>query len=115
MAQLADKVRQVKRLKVEKSGSNKYNKKQKVAYVEIDEIDQISDIDCEYIEESEVNLVKINPRPPYVCKLLKPLNVKNLVECSKNEKFVTKTYTFYITKCVEIFLLVSFRRPNHSS
>lgn len=34
--------------------------------------------------------------------------VKNLVEPVKNDKFVTKTYTFDITKCDEIFdLLVS--------
>lgn len=34
----------------------------------------------------------------YICKLLKPLNERNPIESSKNEKFVTKTYMFDITK-----------------
>lgn len=43
MAQLADKVRQVKWLKAEKARSSKYHKKEKVAYVEIDKKDNLSD------------------------------------------------------------------------
>lgn len=44
--------------------------------------------------------------PPYVCKLLKPSNGKNLVEDRKNDKFVSKTYIFGITKCDKIFGLL---------
>lgn len=40
--------------------------------------------------------------------MLKPSDGKNLVEPTKNVKFVKKTYTFYVTKCGKIFdLLVS--------
>lgn len=57
----------------------------------------------EYVEESEVNAVELKSGPPYVCKFLKPLNRNNPFEPSKNDKFVTKTYTFDITGCDEIF------------
>jgi hypothetical protein len=50
-------------------------------------------------------LAELKPGPPYVCKLLKPSNGKNLVE-PKNEKFISKSYTFDITKCDEIFDLL---------
>lgn len=90
MAQLADRVFQVKRLKAEKARSSKYNKKEKVAYVETN---------C-YMEAEQ------KPRPPYVCKLLKPSNEKNHVEPNKNEKFVIKTYTFDIIKGDKIFYLL---------
>ena len=51
-------------------------------------------------------MVELKLEPPYVCKLLNLSNKKNLVEPIKNEKFVTKTYTFDITKCDEIFDLL---------
>ncbi|XP_058727724.1 uncharacterized protein LOC131599348, partial [Vicia villosa] len=104
MAQLADRVRQVERLKAEKARASKYHKKEKIAYVTTSEFD--SNSDDEY-EEGEVNVAELKPGPPYICKLLKPSKDKNLVE-SKNEKFSSKTYSFDITKCDEIFdLLVS--------
>lgn len=65
-----------------------------------------SDLFDEYIKESEVHVEELKPGPPYVCKLLKPSNEKNLVEPDKNEKFVTKTYTFDITKYDDIFDLL---------
>lgn len=78
-----------------------------MAYVEVDKIKNLFDIDSEYVEESKVNVNELKPVPPYVCKLLKPSNGKNHVE-PKNEKFVTKTYKFDVTKYDEIFdLLVS--------
>lgn len=107
MAQMANKVWQVERLKAEKARSSKYHKKEKVAYVEVGEIKNLYDVDCEYILESEVNMIELKQRPPYICKLLKPSNGKNLVE-PKNEKFVTKTYMFGVTKCDEIFDLLVF-------
>lgn len=74
----------------------------------MDEIDQLYDIYCEYVEESEVNLAELKSGPPYVCKVLKPSNGKNPSEPSKNERFVTKTYTFYIIKCAKIFDLLVY-------
>ncbi|XP_058776003.1 uncharacterized protein LOC131650309, partial [Vicia villosa] len=102
MAQLADRVRQVERLKAEKARVNKYHKKEKIAYVTTNEFD--SDSDSEY-EEGEVNVAELKPGPPYICKLLKPSKDKNPIE-SKNEKFSNKTYSFDITKCDEIFDLL---------
>ncbi|XP_045831592.1 uncharacterized protein LOC123922985 [Trifolium pratense] len=76
MAQLADRVRQVERLKAEKARSSKFQKREKIAYVEtIDDEDEY------------------------------PSNGKNPVE-PKNDKFVAKTYSFDITKCDEIFDLL---------
>lgn len=101
MAQLADRVRQVERLKAEKARISKLCKN-KIAYVEIDNIWNSSNSKYDYVEENEVNVVKLKFEPPYTCKLLKPSNGKNLVE-PKNDKFVARTYTFDVTKCDEIF------------
>lgn len=68
-------------------------KKKKVAYIEASEY--LSDLGDEYVDESDVNVGELDPRPPYICKLLKPCNRKNPVESIKNNKFVTKTYTLY--------------------
>lgn len=52
-------------------------------------------------------MAELKSGPPYVCKLLRHSNGKKPIE-PKNEKFVTKAYTFDVTKCDEIFdLLVS--------
>ncbi|XP_058775659.1 uncharacterized protein LOC131649932 [Vicia villosa] len=102
MAQLADRVRQVERLKAEKARVSKYHKKEKISYVTTNEFD--SDSDSEY-EEGEVNVAELKPGPPYICKLLKPSKDKNPIE-SKNEKLSNKTYAFDITKCDEIFDLL---------
>ncbi|KAK2382413.1 hypothetical protein QL285_069949 [Trifolium repens] len=53
MAQLADRVRQVERLKAEKARNSKYHKKEKVAYVETNDSDQEYDISYEDIEQRE--------------------------------------------------------------
>ncbi|KAK2422828.1 hypothetical protein QL285_033329 [Trifolium repens] len=108
MAQLADRVRQVERLRAEKARNSKYHKNEKVAYVETHDSDQEYDISYENVEQGEIDLAELKPGPPYTCKLLKPSNGKNPVE-PKNDKYVSKTYTFDITKCDEIFdLLVTY-------
>src|ERR1044072_1136257 len=60
----------------------------------------------EPVEENEVNLAELKPCPPYVRKLLRPSNGNNPPETARNNKFVTKTYTFDVTKCDEIFDLL---------
>src|ERR1044072_6373899 len=100
MAQLAGRVRQVERLKAENF------KKDKVAYVEPEHYVSDSDQEVEYVDESEVNLAELKPGPPHVCKVLRPSNSKNPPENNKNNRFVTKTYTFDVTKCDEIFDLL---------
>jgi hypothetical protein len=106
MAQLADKVRQVERLKAEKARANKNYKKERVAYVEVeDEESEISN-DPYGLEEFEVDLAELKEAPPYACKLLTPSNGRNPVETEKNDRFPKKTYTFDVTKCDEIFDLL---------
>ncbi|KAH1237870.1 hypothetical protein GmHk_08G022674 [Glycine max] len=51
MAQLADRVRQLERLKAEKARNSKFHKKEKVAYVETNDSDQEFDIIYEDIED----------------------------------------------------------------
>ncbi|XP_050900808.1 uncharacterized protein LOC127107558 [Lathyrus oleraceus] len=106
MAQLADRVRQVERLKVEKARANKNYKKERVTYVEVeDEESEISN-DPYGLEEFEVDLAELKEAPPYACKLLTPSNGRNSVETEKNHRFPKKTYTFDVTKCDEIFDLL---------
>ncbi|XP_058784459.1 uncharacterized protein LOC131659265 [Vicia villosa] len=109
MAQLADRVRQVKRLKDEKATVNKSYKKERVAYVEVDEGEpEISENQYGF-EDCEVDLADLKEAGPYTCKMITPSNGKNLVEIEKNDKFPKKTYTFDITKYDEIFdLLVKY-------
>ncbi|XP_050909277.1 uncharacterized protein LOC127123059 [Lathyrus oleraceus] len=106
MAQLADRVRQVERLKAEKAKANKNYKKERVAYVEVeDEESEISN-DPYGLEEFEVDLAELKEAPPYACKLLTPSNGRNPVKTEKNDRFPKKTYTFDVTKCDEIFDLL---------
>ncbi|WJX12400.1 hypothetical protein P8452_02908 [Trifolium repens] len=105
MAQLADRVRQVERLRAEKARNSKFHKKEKVAYIETYESENEFDDDQEYMENNEVNIAELKPGPPYTCKMLRPSNGKNPVE-PKNDRFISKTYTFDITKCDEIFDLL---------
>ncbi|XP_045788321.1 uncharacterized protein LOC123883528 [Trifolium pratense] len=107
MSQLADRVRQIERLKAEKVRNSKFQKKKEIGFVDSydNEIDyEMSD---EYLDfdDSDINVAELKPGPPYTCKLLRPSNGKNPIE-PKNDKFVTKTYTFDITKCDEIFDLL---------
>ncbi|WJX20372.1 hypothetical protein P8452_09935 [Trifolium repens] len=105
MAQLADRVRQVERLRAEKVRNSKFHKKEKVAYIETCESENEFDDGQDYMENNEVNIAELKPGPPYTCKMLKPSNGNNPVE-PKNDRFVSKTYTFDITKCDEIFDLL---------
>jgi hypothetical protein len=109
MSQLADRVRQIERLKAEKARNSKFHKKKDVAFLDSFDNDFGYETEDEYvdIDDSDINVAELKPGPPYTCKLLRPSNGKNPVE-PKNEKYATKTYTFDITKCDEIFdLLVS--------
>src|SRR4051812_34397704 len=106
MAQLADMVRQVERLKAEKVRANKSYKKERVAYVEAEDADDESFNDSYSPEEVEIDLAELKEAPPYACKLLNPANGKNPIENDKNDRFPKKTYTFDITKCDEIFDLL---------
>lgn len=88
-------------MKVEKARSNKFHRKEKVDYIGRE--DYSFDMSDECVNEGEINVVELTPGPPYKCKFLKSSNGKNLVELVKNDNFVTKTYTFNIAKCDEIF------------
>lgn len=83
MTQLTDRVWQVECLKVEKAKSNKFYKKENVAYIEAGGRDQGYDIGYEEVKENELNVEELNPKPPYVCKLLKPFDGKNPVKLKK--------------------------------
>src|SRR3954467_10853353 len=106
MAQLADRVRQVKRLKAEKARANKSHKKERIAYIEAEDPEGETFEESYSFEEVEINLAELKEAPPYACKLLNPANGKNPVENDKNDRFPKKTYTFDITKCDEIFDLL---------
>jgi len=107
MAQLADRVWQVERLKAEKARTNRFPKKEKIAYVDTGDSDPEFDWGLDTVEDNEINLVELKDGRPYACKLLRPSNEKNPEE-PKNEKYPPKTYTLDVSKCDEIFdLLVS--------
>src|SRR3954465_1880263 len=106
MAQLADRVRQVERLKAEKAKANKNYKKERVAYIEAEDAEGEAFEDSYNFEEVEIDLAELKEAPPYSCKLLTPSNGKNPVENDKNDKFPKKIYTFDVTKCDEIFDLL---------
>lgn len=104
IAQLAYTVIQVEHMKeekaiLEKTKTNRHPRKEKVAYVETNGNNQELHIVFEYVEENQINLAELQLEPPYVCKVLRPSNGKNPMKPNKNEKFITKTYTFDITKC----------------
>ena len=105
MAQLADRVRQVERLKAEKAKTNRFPKKEKVAHVDTGDSDPEFDWGLDTVEDNEINLAEFKDGPPYACKLLRPSNGKNPKE-RKNDKYLPKTYTFDVSKCDEIFDLL---------
>ncbi|XP_058746464.1 uncharacterized protein LOC131619378 [Vicia villosa] len=86
MAQLADRVRQVERLKAEKARANKSNKKERVTYVEVNEGEPEISEDQYGFEDCEVDLAELKEADPYTCKMITPSNVKNPVEIEKNDK-----------------------------
>ncbi|XP_050915346.1 uncharacterized protein LOC127130366 [Lathyrus oleraceus] len=103
MAQLADRVRQLERLKEENARANK-NKR--VAYVDFRNDDEGSCNGLSNFDENEIYLAELKQRPPYACKVLAHSNGKNPIEPEKNDKFPKKTYTFDVTKYDEIFDLL---------
>ncbi|XP_058766320.1 uncharacterized protein LOC131639896 [Vicia villosa] len=103
MSQLADRVRHLERLRLEKVRHTKAKaKKEKVAYVDYDDTDPIYEADYISPTEAEINLAEMKPGPAYECKSLFPSKAKN-VSFNNNSKFPAKTYTFDISKCEEIF------------
>ena len=59
------------------------------------------------MEEIEVNVDELKVGPLYACKPISPSKGKTIKE-PKNDIFSTKTYTFDVSKCDEIFdVLVS--------
>ncbi|XP_050908604.1 uncharacterized protein LOC127122283 [Lathyrus oleraceus] len=105
LAQLADRLRQIERLKAEKAKIDK-GKKEHIAFIDMGDNDLASNVEYNHIEEIEVDVAELKPGPPYVCKLLTPTNRKNPSKPKKNDKFPKKTYTFDVTKCDEIFDLL---------
>lgn len=91
-------------MKAEKTKANKYHRKEKVSYVATEEYYSSDNEEVE--NENETNVAELKPGPPYTCKVLQPSNAKNPVETGKTEKFVTKIYTFDVSKCDEIFDLL---------
>ncbi|XP_050915778.1 uncharacterized protein LOC127130859 [Lathyrus oleraceus] len=103
MAQLADRVRQVERLKEEKA---KANKGKRVAYVNFRKDDEGSCHEVSDFDDNEIDLAELTQGPPYACKVLAHSNGKNPVEPEKKDIFPKKTYMFDVTKCDEIFDLL---------
>ena len=105
MAQLADRVRQVERLKAEKARTNRFPKNEKIAYVDGGDSDSEFNWGSDIIEDNEINLAELNDGLHYACKSLRLSNGKNPEE-PKNDKYPPKTYTFDVSKCDEIFELL---------
>ncbi|XP_050897703.1 uncharacterized protein LOC127104564 [Lathyrus oleraceus] len=103
MTQLADRVRQLERLKEENARANKGKR---VAYVDFRNDDEGSCHGLLDFDDNDIDLAELTQGPPYACKVLAPSNGKNPVEPEKSDKFPKKTYTFDVTKCDEIFDLL---------
>ncbi|XP_058764414.1 uncharacterized protein LOC131637862 [Vicia villosa] len=88
MSQLVDRVRHLKRLRLEKTKHIKA-KKEKIAFIDYDST------------EVEVDVAEMKSGSAYECRSLLHAQGKNLVE--NNPKFPSKTYTFDVTKFEEIF------------
>ena len=65
MAQLADRVRHVERLRAEKAITQKYHKREKVAYIESNASNQEFDIAFGDVKTKEVDIADLKPGPPY--------------------------------------------------
>ncbi|XP_050878475.1 uncharacterized protein LOC127082280 [Lathyrus oleraceus] len=103
MAQLADRVRQLERLKEERA---RENKGKRLAYVDFRNDHEGSCHGLSDVDDNEIDLAELMQGPPYACKVLAPSNGKNPIEPGKSDKFPKKTYTFDVTKCDEIFDLL---------
>ncbi|XP_050874882.1 uncharacterized protein LOC127078469 [Lathyrus oleraceus] len=95
MSQLADRVRHLERLRLEKVRHNKA-KKEKVAFVDYDATNPIYEADYASSTELEIDLAELKPGSAYECRSLLPAQGKNPIE--NNPKFLSKTYTFDVTK-----------------
>ena len=91
MAQLADRVLQVKRLKAKKARTTRHIKKEKIAYFDTYDSDPEFNWGSDVVEDNEINMAELKDGPPYVRKLLRPSNGKNPKE-PKNDKYPPKTY-----------------------
>ncbi|XP_050909779.1 uncharacterized protein LOC127123621 [Lathyrus oleraceus] len=91
------------RLRLEKVRHNK-SKKEKVAFVEYDAIDPICEANYALSTELEIDVAELKPGSVYECRSLLSAQGKNPVE--HNQKFPSKTYTFDVSKCEEIFDLL---------
>ncbi|XP_050875202.1 uncharacterized protein LOC127078820 [Lathyrus oleraceus] len=98
-----EQVRHLERLRLEKVRHNK-SKKEKIAFVEYDAIDPIREADYASSTELEIDVAELKPGSAYECRSLLPAQGKNPVE--HNLKFPSKTYTFDVLKCEEIFDLL---------
>jgi len=76
MAQLADRVHHVERLKAKKARTNRFVKKEKIAYVDTYNNDPEFDWGSDAVEDNEMNLAELKDGPSYACKLLRPSNGK---------------------------------------
>lgn len=73
----------------------------------MEENDLMSNVEYDHVEDIEVDVAELKPGPLYVCKFLITTNGKNPSEPEKNDKFHNKTHTFDVTKCGEIFELLT--------
>src|ERR1043165_9745883 len=65
MAQLADRVRQVERLKAEKARASKNYKKERITYIE-EEGENVDDSQDQYnFDQFEIDLAELKEAPPY--------------------------------------------------
>nr|KYP46500.1 Transposon Ty3-I Gag-Pol polyprotein [Cajanus cajan] len=97
MAQLAEKVRRIEQIKLEKERLRKFDRfvrKEKVAYSENAEMSEDTNYDI-LSEDFEVNLAELRPGPTYQCQMLKP---GDNIEGSS-----TRRYSFDVTKADKIF------------
>ncbi|XP_050916500.1 uncharacterized protein LOC127131631 [Lathyrus oleraceus] len=103
MARLADRVRQVERLKEEKA---RKNKGKRVAYVDFRKDHKDSGHEVPDFDATEIDLAELTQGSPYACKVLAHSNEKNPIEPEKNVRFPKKTYTFDVIKCDKFFDLL---------
>nr|KYP38879.1 Pro-Pol polyprotein [Cajanus cajan] len=97
MAQLAEKVRRIEQIKLEKERLGKFDKfvrKEKVAYLENFEFSDDPNYEISS-EDFEINLAELRPGPTYQCQMLKP---GDSVEGNS-----TKRYSFDVCKAEKIF------------
>nr|KYP70906.1 hypothetical protein KK1_010146 [Cajanus cajan] len=97
MAQLAEKVRRIEQIKLEKEKLMKFDKfvrKEKIAYLESSELNEDSNYEV-VSEDFEINLAELRPGPTYQCQMLKP--------GGNIEGNSTKKYSFDVSKAEKIF------------